>query len=72
MPPCRRLRDKLPTSYETGPNRASFWAHQSGGRTTRAEFDLAPATYAVVCFILDPATGQPHLANGIVTVFEVA
>ena len=49
-----------------------YAALQSGGTTTWAEFDLEPATYTVICFILDPATGQPHLANGMVTVFEVA
>ena len=26
----------------------------------------------VICFIIDPATGQPHLMHGMVTVFEVA
>jgi hypothetical protein len=34
-----------------------------------------PDTYplgAVICFIIDPATGQPHLKHGMVTVFEVA
>ena len=49
-----------------------YAALQSGGQTTWAEFDLEPATYAVICFIIDPATGQPHLVNGMVTVFEVA
>ena len=49
-----------------------YAALQSGGTTTWAEFDLEPATYAVICFIVDQATGQPHLANGMVTVFEVA
>jgi hypothetical protein len=49
-----------------------YAALQSGGTTTWAEFDLEQATYAVACFIIDQATGQPHLANGMVTVFEVA
>jgi hypothetical protein len=49
-----------------------YAALQSGGQTTLAEFDLEPATYAVICFIIDPATGEPHLMNGMVTVFEVA
>lgn len=49
-----------------------YAALQSGGQTTWAEFDLAPATYAVICFIIDPATGRPHLLDGMVTVFSVA
>ncbi|MDP9363264.1 MAG: hypothetical protein M3Q10_03350 [Chloroflexota bacterium] len=50
----------------------AYAALQSGGATTWVELDLGPATYAVVCFILDPATGQPHLTSGMATVFEVA
>lgn len=49
-----------------------YAALQSGGQTTWAEFDLEPATYAVVCYIIDPETGNPHFLNGMVTVFEVA
>ena len=49
-----------------------YAALQSGGRTTWAEFDLEPATYAVICFIVDPVTGRPHVMDGMVTVFPVA
>jgi hypothetical protein len=49
-----------------------YAALQSGGQTTWAEFDLEPATYAVICFIIDPATGRPHVLDGMVTVFDVA
>jgi hypothetical protein len=48
-----------------------YAALQSGGWTTWAEFDLEPATYAVICFIIDPETGRPHAADGMVTVFNV-
>jgi hypothetical protein len=48
-----------------------YAALQSGGATTWYEFDLAPGTYAVICFIIDPETQMPHLMNGMVTVFEV-
>lgn len=48
-----------------------YAAMQSGGTTTYAEFDLKPGTYAVICFIFDPATQMPHLMNGMVTVFTV-
>jgi len=50
----------------------AYAALQSGGQTTWAEFDLEPATYAVICFVVDPATGELHLMNGMVTVFDVA
>jgi hypothetical protein len=49
-----------------------YAALQSGGQTTWAEFDLEPATYAVICFIFDPATGRPHVIDGMATVFAVA
>ncbi len=49
-----------------------YAALQSGGWTTWAEFDLKSATYAVICFIIDPETGRPHAADGMVTVFDVA
>lgn len=48
-----------------------YAALQSGGETTWTEFDLEPATYAVICFILDHETGRPHAADGMVTVFTV-
>lgn len=49
-----------------------YAALQSGGKTTWSEFDLEPATYAVICFIMDHETGRPHAADGMVTVFTVA
>ena len=49
-----------------------YAALQSGGQTTWSEFDLEPATYAVICFIMDHETGRPHAADGMVTVFTVA
>lgn len=50
----------------------AYAALQSGGQTTWAEFDLAPGTYAAICFIFDPTSGRPHLLDGMVTVFQVA
>jgi len=49
-----------------------YAALQSGGQTTWVGFDLEPATYAVVCYIVDPATGRPHVLDGMATVFTVA
>jgi hypothetical protein len=48
-----------------------YAALQSGGYTTWQEFDLEPGTYAITCFIIDPATGVPHLLDGMVTTFVV-
>ncbi len=50
---------------------AGYAALQSDGETTWFEFDLAPGTYAVICYIIDPESGMPHLMNGMVTVFTV-
>ncbi len=49
-----------------------YAALQSGGQTTWIELDLEPGTYAVICFIVDPATGMPHVINGMTTTFTVA
>lgn len=48
-----------------------YAALQSGGTTTWQEFDLDPGKYAVICFIIDPETGEPHVLNGMVTDFGV-
>jgi hypothetical protein len=48
-----------------------YAALQSGGQTTWQEYDLDPGTYAILCFIIDPATKEPHLMNGMVTTFVV-
>jgi hypothetical protein len=48
-----------------------YAALQSGRYTTYQEFDLDPGSYAVICFIIDPATQMPHMMNGMVTVFTV-
>lgn len=50
---------------------AGYAALQSGGATTWYEFDLAPGTYAVICYIIDPETQMPHFMDGMITVFEV-
>jgi hypothetical protein len=43
----------------------------SPGHTTWIEVDLAPGTYAVACFVSDPANGAPHATMGMVQVFTV-
>lgn len=50
---------------------AGYAALQSGGQTTWSEFNFAPGSYAVICFILDPETGRPHFLDGMVTTFTV-
>jgi hypothetical protein len=41
------------------------------GASAWTEVDLELGTYVVLCFVFDPATGQPHVANGMVDVFTV-
>jgi hypothetical protein len=43
----------------------------SPGREVWVEMDLAPGSYAALCFIADPATGLPHVLLGEVDVFTV-
>ena len=42
-----------------------------GGQRQVVDLDLKPGKYAVVCFIIDPETGRPHLMDGMVTTFTV-
>lgn len=58
-------------SLVTSLTYVGYAALQSGGATTWFEFDLEPGTYAVICYIIDPETGRPHFADGMVTVFTV-
>lgn len=44
----------------------------SNGRPVAAQIDLAPGSYAAVCFIPLPQTGERHLAMGMTTLFTVA
>jgi hypothetical protein len=41
------------------------------GATAWTEVDLEPGTYFALCYVFDPETGQPHVANGMVDVFTV-
>ncbi len=44
----------------------------SVGLTGYVELNLAPGTYAAVCFVPDLEAGMPHAAMGMITVFTVA
>jgi hypothetical protein len=48
-----------------------YAALQSGGQTTWVEYDLDPGSYAVICYVVDPHSGRPHVLDGMVTVFAV-
>jgi hypothetical protein len=49
----------------------AYAALQSGGQTTWNAWNLEPGSYAVICFIIDPVTGRPHVMDGMATVFAV-
>jgi hypothetical protein len=44
----------------------------STGVSNWLEFDLQPATYMAVCFITDPGSDVPHVAEGMIEVFTVS
>ncbi|HET7092488.1 MAG TPA: hypothetical protein VFI22_03395 [Thermomicrobiales bacterium] len=44
---------------------------QSSGTTVWPALDLAPGRYVALCFVTDPATGQPHVALGMISLFDV-
>lgn len=54
-----------------GTGAFAYGAMQSGGTVTYTEFDFAPGTYAIICFIMDDEQSMPHAMDGMVTVFEV-
>lgn len=41
------------------------------GSSAWLELDLAPGTYAAICFVPDPESGQPHLARGMISEYTV-
>jgi hypothetical protein len=41
------------------------------GADAAIDIDLEPGDYAFVCFVPDPATGQPHIALGMISGFTV-
>ena len=49
-----------------------YAAIMSPGHSMLTEYDLAPGAYAALCFITDPATGMPHLMEGMAQSFTVA
>jgi len=50
---------------------ATYAAIQSPGTTTWHAFDLAAGTYALLCFLPDERTGEPHAMEGMATVVTV-
>jgi hypothetical protein len=57
------------------PSQAGFLGESgllSEGVTNWLEFDFQPATYIAVCFINDPGSEVPHVAEGMIEVFTVA
>jgi hypothetical protein len=41
------------------------------GRSVFFEADLAPGTYALICFLPDPSDGKPHFTHGMIREFTV-
>ena len=50
----------------------AFTGILTNGQVNWLAFDLAPGTYAAVCFIPDQDTGMPHVMLGMVEIFTVA
>jgi hypothetical protein len=43
----------------------------SSGQFNVVEVDLAPGTYALICFLPDPTSGMPHVMMGMVEIIVV-
>ncbi len=61
-----------PPSWWTESVWVGYAAIMSPGQSIVTEYDLAPGTYAALCFIVDPETGMPHLMEGMAQSFTVA
>lgn len=48
-----------------------YAAIMSPGQMMLTEFDLVPGSYVALCFVADPATGMPHLVEGMAQAFTV-
>ena len=49
-----------------------YAAIMSPGQSILTEYDLTPGSYAALCFIIDPATGMPHLVEAMAQSFTLA
>lgn len=59
---------------EQGPPPAGFGGGVqviSGGQSTFVTMDLEAGNYIAICFVPDPATGQPHFLLGMMDEFSV-
>ncbi len=62
-----------PAGYD--PNDVGFLGESgllSTGVNNWVEFDLQPASYIALCFISDPGSEVPHVAEGMIEVFTVS
>jgi hypothetical protein len=48
-----------------------YAAIMSPGQTMLTEYKLSPGSYVALCFVADPETGMPHLAEGMAQSFTV-
>jgi hypothetical protein len=64
-----------PVAGAMDPNAAQFLSTGvillSSGESMYVPTDLQDGTYMALCFVTDPATGQPHIMEGMVSVFQV-
>lgn len=65
-----------PVAGAMNPNDATFLSTGvlllSSGETMYLPTNLDAGTYMALCFVTDPATGQPHIMEGMISVFEVS
>ncbi len=45
---------------------------QSEGTSVWTAVDMQPGTYVANCFVIDPATGLPHIMEGMLALFQVS
>jgi hypothetical protein len=60
-----------PPSWWTEAIWVGYAAILSPGQSIVTEYDLAPGSYLALCFIADPTTGAPHVAEGMAQAFTV-
>jgi hypothetical protein len=64
-----------PVAGALDPNQAQFSSTGvlllSSGETMYLPTNFDAGTYVALCFVTDPATGQPHVMEGMVSVFQI-
>lgn len=73
--PGKTVEDYIAAADQTGPTTGRSvggLAPLEPGSAGSFTYDFTPGRYALLCFLIDPATKQPHYRMGMLTEFTIA